>query len=193
MPFLTSAIVPAAGASSRFGSMKLLADLGGRPLVERTLGSLLDAGVSQVAMVVAPGHALAAVPLLSDERVTLVTNPDPARGMFSSIQAGLGAVAGAVVLVLPGDMPFVPPDVVAAIAENCARTDEVVVPVHEGRRGHPIGIPGRFRSGLVAAPVESTLKEALLAVSGWVPREFRVNAPGVLRDVDVPGDLGAGS
>ena len=62
-------------------------------IVPATIGSLLDGGVSRVVVVVASGGDLALVRLLADQRVQLVVNEEPARGMFSSIQTGLG-VAG---------------------------------------------------------------------------------------------------
>lgn len=183
-----AAVVPAAGDSRRFGTWKLLADVGGAPLVERTLASLLGAGVDRVVVVVRAGDVFAAAPSFADARVTTVVNPDPARGMFSSIQAGLAAADGDVVLVLPADMPFVTTATVRAVASRAAATGAVVVPVHDGRRGHPIAIPGSLRAPLTALAPATTLKEALAALAGDRER-LDVPDPGILRDVDVPADL----
>ena len=65
-------MVPAAGSSTRFGTMKLLADVGGAPLLERTLGSLLDAGVARVVVVTRTGDAFGAVPSMHDPKVAAV-------------------------------------------------------------------------------------------------------------------------
>jgi molybdenum cofactor cytidylyltransferase len=186
-PFVV-AVVPAAGESTRFGSMKLLADVGGVPLIARTLRSLLDAGIARVVLVARQGEEFAAVRLRDDTRVTVVRNPDPGRGMFSSIQAGLAAAHADIVLVLPADMPFVAPDTVAAVLARAADTGSVVVPVHQARRGHPIAIPGPLCDALLAHEPTSTLKDAL-AASGASMVLLDVPDPGVLRDVDVPGDL----
>jgi len=185
------AVVPAAGSSTRFGTMKLLADVSGAPLLERTLASLLDAGVAQVIVVTRAGAAFEAVPSMADPRVTAVVNPDPARGMFSSIQAGLAGAGGAVVLVLPADMPFVTPQTVAAVVARAAATGSVVVPVYETRRGHPIAIPGPLCDALLGLGPTTTLKDAL-AASGASMVLLDVPDAGVLRDVDVPGDLTSG-
>lgn len=183
------AIVPAAGASVRFGSMKLLATVQGVPLLERTLRSLLDAGVGRVVVVVAPGHGLD-VPSLHDPRVNTVVNPDPSRGMFSSVQVGLAAADGDPILILPADMPFVPADVIATLADHARRSQTAVVPTHQGRRGHPVVIPVRLREVILVQPATSTLKLALSSAIGGPPDEVTVDEPGVLRDVDVPADLG---
>ena len=160
---IAGAVVPAAGFSTRFGTMKLLADVGGAPLLERTLASLLDGGVARVVVVAQPGSTFEAVPSMADPRVTAVVNPDPARGMFSSIQAGLAVAGGDVVLVLPADMPFVAPETVAAVIARATATESVVVPVRETRRGHPIAIPRRLCDALLALDPTTTLKDALAA------------------------------
>lgn len=182
------AVVPAAGESRRFGTWKLLADVGGVPLVERTLAALLGAGVDRVVVIVRAGDVFAGATSFGDARVTTVVNPDPARGMFSSIQAGLAAAGGDVLLVLPADMPFVTPATVRAVASRAAATQAVVVPVHDGRRGHPIAIPGSLRARLAALVPATTLKDALTTVAGERER-LDVPDPGILRDVDVPADL----
>ena len=183
------AVVPAAGASTRFGTMKLLADVGGAPLLERTLASLLDAGVTRVVVVTRPGDTFAAVPSMSDPRVAEIVNPDPARGMFSSIQAGLAAAGGDIVLVLPADMPFVAPETVVAVIARAAAAGSLVVPVHAGRRGHPIAIPRPLGDALLALEPATTLKDGLASL-GPSAIMLDVPDPGVLRDVDVTADLG---
>ncbi len=183
------AIVPAAGRSERFGSPKLLADLRGEPLLNRTLRSVLDAEVPHVVVVLAPGAVLD-VPLLRDDRVQVVTNPDPARGMFSSIQVGLSAAAGDPIVVLPADMPFVQPATVAILIDACRRTGGAVVPARGTERGHPLVLPGRLREPLRTADDTSNLKAALLALDAS-PAEIPVEDPGVLRDVDRREDLDA--
>jgi molybdenum cofactor cytidylyltransferase len=182
------AIVPAAGESRRFGAWKLLADVGGVPLIEWTLASLLRAGVDRVVVVVRAGDVFDGVASFADARVTTVVNSDPARGMFSSVQAGLAAADADVVLVLPADMPFVSAATVRGVAARAAVAGSVVVPVHAGRRGHPIAIPRRDVDALLALSATTTLKAGLAAV-GAEPLSIDVGDPGVLRDVDVPADL----
>jgi molybdenum cofactor cytidylyltransferase len=184
------AIVPAAGRSARFGRMKLLADLDGQPLVVRTIHSLSEAGIQRVIIVVAP-QPFGTLELFKDSRVSFVTNPDPSRGMFSSIQEGLLAAAGTA-LVLPADMPFVTASTVAAVRDMCLETERVVVPLFQGRGGHPVALPSAVVLALRRAAPSSNLKEELgrLSIS---PVRLPVNDSGVLRDVDVPEDLSRGS
>jgi len=168
--------------------MKLIADVNGEPLLDRTLGSLFDGGASRVVVVLAPEAALAPVTRLRDPRVAIVVNPDPSRGMFSSIQTGLTEAQGSPILLLPADMPFVTSATVRAVAQECARRDDVVVPIFQGRRGHPLGLPIKLRDHLLAQPATGSLRDALRAI-GAMTIELPVDDAGILRDVDVRADL----
>jgi molybdenum cofactor cytidylyltransferase len=186
MPSL--AIVPAAGRSARFGSPKLLADINGEPLLNWTLWSLLDAGIRRVTVVTSPDADFARVKLIHDPRVTITFNPDPDRGMLSSIQEGLAATTGDPIVVLPADMPFVRSGTVADIVQTCLQRQRVVVPVHGGRRGHPVAMPGTLRRAILEADPVLSLKDALGAALEAAD-EFPVEDDGILRDVDRPEDV----
>jgi molybdenum cofactor cytidylyltransferase len=189
VPRGTVAIVPAAGRSSRFGSMKLLARVGDDHLIDRTVASLLDAHVTQLLLVTAAHVDLSETRSLGDPRVVRLTNPAPERGMFSSIQVGLGALNdAAVVLILPADMPFVRPSTIEAVTVECERTGQSVVAAHAGRRGHPLALPGALVPALLKASPAGSLRDALTSL-GAVVTAVEVDDPGVLRDVDVPSDL----
>ncbi len=190
MPTLTSlAIVPAAGRSDRFGSPKLIAKLGGQPLLDRTVRALLDGHVARVVVVAPRTGAFDGVPILEDSRVSVVVNPDPNRGMFSSIQTGLQATAdGDPILILPGDMPFVRSSTVAAVMKAYAREKCFVIPQRHKRHGHPIALPGAIRTAALAAAPTSTL-DALIKSQKLKHFELEVDDKGILHDVDTPADL----
>lgn len=194
---LAVGIVPAAGKGERFGGDKLLAPLNGEPLLNHTLRSLFGGGVTRVVVVLPPregardpGAALKqGVPLLSDRRVALEVNPDPSRGMLSSIQAAISGAVGELFVVLPGDMPYVKADTVSAVIEAAQETGLVVSPRYGGKRGHPLAIPGRLRAAIVKAPVSWTLQDVLLP-EARNRIEIDVDDAGILRDVDTKDDLG---
>src|SRR5262245_13327003 len=110
----------------------MLADVGGVTMLDRTLRCLLDGGVDQIVVVLPPDGRFDGVRLLSDARVAVTVNPDPSRGMFSSIQAGFESVQGDPILVLPGDMPFVSGKTVTAVIGAHAGADRVVVARYHG-------------------------------------------------------------
>lgn len=184
-------IVTAAGAAERFGSQKLLANVGGSPLLERTIRSLLDGGVERVVVVLGPesGQIRRDVPALSGSRVSVESNRRPERGMFSSIQEALREAEGDPILVLPGDMPYVEPATIAALLQRHKETAGIVSPRFQGKRGHPVVIPGKYREEIRDADANVTLHEILRAHAGERV-DMDVYDRGVVRDVDVPADLG---
>ncbi len=187
MPSL--AIVPAAGRAERFGRQKLLEDLGGELLLNRTVRCLLEGGADRVVVVVQPESGLEAVPLLADPRVLVVINPDPSRGMFSSIQTGFEVAGDAnPILILPGDMPFVSPATVAELLAIPTDDSCVRVPRFNDQRGHPLALPRSLGSEILMANARSNLSGLLTSLG--IEREYvDVQDPGVLRDIDVRKDL----
>lgn len=182
-------LVPAAGFAERFGSDKLLVKVGDRPMIRATVESLLKGGVEEVVVVVPPESDGIRSALKGVVAVTLVTNPSRERGMFSSIQAGARAANGDPILVLPGDQPWVEPATVAALLARYAEANAIVSPRFNGKRGHPVVIPGRYRAEIVDAKEGATLHDVIKAHAGERV-EMDVYDRGVVRDVDVPGDLG---
>jgi molybdenum cofactor cytidylyltransferase len=144
---MIGAVVLAAGASSRVGVPKwsLPVSPDGPSFLDAILATLRAVDVSAVRVVVAPGAA----PLEG-----AVVNPEPARGMLSSVQCGLRALPPDVgaVLLWPVDHPLVTTATVREMLR--ARSDgnpPVVVPTFEGRRGHPVLFDARVLPELLAA------------------------------------------
>ena len=184
------AVVPAAGAAERFGAEKLLAPVGDAPMIERTVRSLLDGGVKRVVVVIAPGADELGRVLEGIDQVSIVkVDRARERGMISSIQAGLRDATGDPILVLPGDMPYVEPATVASLLRLYDERGGIVSPRSQGKRGHPVLIPGRYRDEILQAGEGVTLHEVLRAHAGERV-DMDVYDRGVVRDVDVPADLG---
>lgn len=189
-PARSVGIVTAAGSAQRFGGAKLLAKVGGAPLLERTIRSLLGGGVDRVVVVLgAEADAVRrAVPAFGEKTVTSVVNPEPERGMFSSLQTGAAEASGDPLVILPGDMPYVEPATVAALLARYGEGEAIVGPRFKGKRGHPVVLPGRYTREIVDAGPGVTLHE-LLRAHASERVDIDVYDHGVVRDVDVPTDL----
>jgi len=113
-----AAIVLAAGLSRRMGRPKLLLDVRGKALVRHAVERVLGAGMSPVSVVVGPAHAGIAR-ALEGLPVQLVLNPAPEKGQGSSVSAGIRALPGeaAAALIVLGDQPGVPADVIPALLD----------------------------------------------------------------------------
>lgn len=189
------AVVPAAGSAERFGGKKLLTLIDGEPLLDRTISALLNGGVDQIVVVVGPdaGELTRDVNAFSDPRVWPVVNPDPSRGMFSSLQTGMAEAQikwGDALVVLPADMPFVQSGTVAILLDVFASRPAIVSPKYQGKRGHPVILPPALREEIRAAEPALTLHDILKRHP-----DLRVDVDlqdrGVVRDVNRPEDLQA--
>ena len=140
--FRVAAIVLAAGLSRRAGIRnKLLAPVGGKPMVRRSTEAVLASGAAPVFVVT--GHQAADVAAALDGcDVGLVFNPAFKDGMGTSIRAGIEALpddADAVMICL-ADMPEIQPSTMSALiaAFDPAAERSICVPVNDGRRGNPV-------------------------------------------------------
>jgi molybdenum cofactor cytidylyltransferase len=186
------AVVPAAGSAERFGGKKLLTPIDGQPLLDRTIAALLDGGVGQVIVVVGPDadELKRDVNAFNDPRVWPVVNPDPSRGMFSSLQTGMAEAEGDALVVLPADMPYVQRGTVAILLEVFASRPAIVSPKYQGKRGHPAILPPALRDEIRAADPTTNLHE-ILKRHPEQRVDVDVDDRGVVRDVDRPADLDA--
>lgn len=182
-------VVLAAGRSERFGSRnKLLAEVGGEPIVRRAVRTVAAARVEGVTVVL--GHEADRVEAaLAGLDVETVRNPEYERGQATSVRRGIEAVrdeADAAVVAL-GDMPFVDRDSVdALVAAYGAGAGEALAAAHRGERGNP-ALFGATHFDDLAAVEGDTGGRAILLDEGAL---VETGDPGVLRDVDAPDDLG---
>ncbi len=137
---MIAAVVLAAGASRRFGSQKLLADLHGKPVVRWSVERVLEAHPDQVIVVVGrEGDAVRAALGGLDVRVT--TNEIWSEGIGSSLRTGIAAVPAAAdaAMIALGDEPTVKStDIVALLAAYAASDKEIIVPSYGGAYAHPV-------------------------------------------------------
>lgn len=148
---LVSAILLAAGKSERMGQNKLLLPFGGRTVIQRTLDSLLASRAAEV-IVVLGNKSREINASIGSRRALVVLNPNFARGMSTSLIAGLGMVSSRArfIIVALGDQPLVTPRVYNQLIEAALNSEKgIIVPTCKGERGNPIVISTRYRAGLL--------------------------------------------
>jgi molybdenum cofactor cytidylyltransferase len=186
---LVSAILLAAGLSSRFGKAKQLAQFEGTTLVSRAVATLERAPVGEIVVVV--GHRAAEVTReLEGTATRIVVNEDYETGLGSSIRTGVGALSreSSAVVVCLSDQPFVTTELIGRIVSRHRQTGADVV--------------ASFSKGLVTPPVlfSRRLYGEMAELRGDKGARFiiekhpgfeKVNVdPGLLLDVDTEEDLG---
>lgn len=148
-------------------------------LVDRAVGTAHAAGCAPVIAVVRVG-----VPV---DRARVVVNPDPERGMCSSLALAVAAAGDAAALaVLLADLPGVGAEAVRAVVAAWT-PGRIAVGRYAGRRGHPVVMsPDLWRDALkLAGPDEGA--RALLAARPWLVDD--VDVPGDPTDLDTPEDV----
>jgi molybdenum cofactor cytidylyltransferase len=189
-----AALVLAAGRSTRMqGENKLLAQVGGAPMIARVVDAVLAAGPVETCVVL--GHEAERVrAALAGYPVSFVDNSEYESGLASSLRAGLNALAGRCdgALVCLGDMPRVRCDHIAFLIAAFMETGgtEACVPVYEGRRGNPVLWPASCFSALQALHGD-TGGRALLDQATSRVRRVTVADDAVLADADTREALSA--
>ncbi|HEX2163019.1 MAG TPA: nucleotidyltransferase family protein [Thermoanaerobaculia bacterium] len=188
------AIVPAAGVSRRMGRAKLLLPWGEGTVIGGVVAALRHGGVGEIVVVVAPrGRELASWGRACG--LTVAVNPRPEEGMLSTIRVGMLALGGAErlvatgrpLLIAPGDLPGLAPVTVRAVLAALDSGAALAVPVHRGRRGHPLGIAPPLLPEIEELDPTVGLRQLLERHTGEVV-EVAVEDPGAVADVDTPED-----
>ena len=190
---MITGILLAAGKSSRFGSQKLLARLpnaGGQRVIEASAANLL-AAVGRVIAVTSRDDMLMRV--LDDCGCQVVVNEHSANGMGTSIAAGVNASMDAAGWIIAlGDMPYLQVETIASVRQYLSEQHRIVVPMYQGKRGHPVGFARQFGSVLGALQGDAgarSIIDAALAENASNIFQFNIDDAGVIADIDVPADL----
>ncbi len=181
-------ILLAAGSSRRFGSNKMLVPLAdGVPLAVAAAGKLIAAVPESIA-VLRPGDFELAT-LLAGKGLRIVECADAEQGMGHSLAAGVAAASAADAwLIALADMPFIEISTIAGLSTQLHAGSTLVAPFHAGRRGHPVGFSARLGAELLSMRGDAGARDLLARHASSLTR-LDVHDPGVLLDVDTPGDL----
>jgi molybdenum cofactor cytidylyltransferase len=199
---MISAIVLAAGASTRMGQAKAALPLGqtGETVAARVVRSLLDGGAPEV-VVVAGAHidAVRAAMPRHESRARLVEHTGWERGQLTSLIAGLDAIETPLVeaaLVTLVDVPLVQASTVAAVIAAWRRTRAPIVRPADpstspraggARHGHPVIFDRSVFADLRAADPNTGAK-AVFAIHRDRIVNVEVSDPGAFEDIDTPQD-----
>jgi molybdenum cofactor cytidylyltransferase len=187
-------VVLAAGRATRMGANKLLAELGGEPILRHVVRAAL-ASPARPVVVVTGNQAAEVEAALAGLEVTFVHNPAFAEGMSTSLRAGIAALAAREVdgaLVCLGDMPRVTAGHLAAVmaAFDPARGAAIVVPTCARKRGNPVLWGRRFFAEMAALGGDVGAR-ALLERHADQVATVALEDPAILLDVDTPEALAA--
>ncbi len=185
-----TAIVLAAGSSTRLPGDKLLLDLGGMPMLQRTVDAYAKAAkLGDVLVVLRPGQK-EAWSWLQSLKIHLVENPDPSKGMISSIRTGLQSAwaKDKDFLLAPADVPFVKSDLIdRLVVDFRTRRPDALIPVYRGLGGHPGMYSAALQRDFFMHGEKQGAREVLQRHRDRTLR-LAVHDPDVCFDVDSPED-----
>jgi len=179
----------AAGQARRFGRDKRMVLLcQGETLLRCSVRSALDAGLDVIVCLSARRGDDAIVPSISRMPARVLRCSRAEEGMGGTLAEGISACTGYPgAFVALGDMPYVDSRTYQKLALRHA-PERIVVPEHDGRRGHPVLFDAAFFADLERLSGDRGAAALLRRRAAFCLRT-EVGDPGIHRDVDRPDDL----
>jgi CTP:molybdopterin cytidylyltransferase MocA len=181
-------LVLAAGAGSRFGGVKQLAELDGVPLLEHSIRAMTAAPVGRVVVVLGSG-AYEVISGVNPHGADFVVCDRWDEGQSASLACGLAELVDceAVVITL-GDQPRLSPDAIRRVIGARGRGVDAVRATYAGEPGHPVLLERRLFARMRDVTGDHGARNLLLSVS---TREVPCDDLGGGEDVDTPAQLDA--
>jgi molybdenum cofactor cytidylyltransferase len=187
---MLAAVILSGGSSSRMGSPKALLPYQGRPFLEHLLEvtSHREIGARRVVLGAHAEPIAKAVNLKADE---IVINYEWEKGQLSSIQAALRSLPPGTdgMLLCLIDHPLISSTLVQELIEQFYKSKKpIVLPLYEGRRGHPVIFSAVLYDELLRAPLETGARAVVWAHTAEI-EEVQTNEEGCVLNLNDPETL----
>ncbi|OFX52837.1 MAG: hypothetical protein A2066_15335 [Bacteroidetes bacterium GWB2_41_8] len=175
--------------STRMGTQKLLLPFAGMTMIEKVVENILNSGIENV-LIVLGANRTEIEEILEFWPVQLTWNENFREGMHTSVIAGVNALpesAKAVAFFL-GDQPLISPEVVMKVVEEWQNSGKgIVIPLYDGKRGHPPLYDLKFRNELQNLDPSVGLRSVAQRFQDEII-EVETECPGILKDIDTKED-----
>jgi molybdenum cofactor cytidylyltransferase len=173
------------------GRAKALLAWEGETFLDRLIGVLGEACSS---VIVVLGHRAVEIRAGVRREATFVSNPDPERGQLSSLQCALTALPASceAFLFTPVDYPAIAAATVSGLCDAVSGNPQamVIIPRHDGRRGHPVACRSALAEEFLALPPTAKASDV---IHSHTAHTLYLDVPdtGILTDIDDPRDYEA--
>lgn len=186
---MLAAAILAAGESRRMGTPKALLDYHGKTFVEHLIDATRHPRIGVLRVVLGAKAEEIRARLQSVDPTSIAVNLNWQSGQISSIHSAIRSLPASAtegLMLFPVDHPMISRAVVSElIAAFDATQKSIVLPVHEGRRGHPVIFRASFYEELLNASPEVGARQVV-----WAHPDEVVEVPtkdkGVTLNIDDP-------
>jgi molybdenum cofactor cytidylyltransferase len=185
-----SAVILAAGESKRMDQPKLLMAWEGKTILEHTIDNYLNSMASET-IVVLGYKAKELTEVIGDRPVISVVNPAYREGMSSSLISGIKSTSPQTqgIMLALADQPAVDSQTINKLISTFDKQQKnIVIPVYQGKRGHPVIFHVKYREELLNIRGDIGAREVIQRHADDV-LEVAVDCKGVLIDIDTPSDF----
>lgn len=188
-----TAIVLAAGMSSRMKEYKILLNINGKPLIQHAIQNIHNLTNN---IIIVGGHNFSTLAtylsfLPEANNIDIIYNKEYKNGLSTSLIAGLDmAEPTDAILICLGDMPNIPPELIAQMIQvfNTVSEDTIIAPFCNGRRGHPVIIPKKYFSELRSLQGDRGASSLLKKYQSYI-YGINTDSNGIFLDLDNTEDI----
>jgi CTP:molybdopterin cytidylyltransferase MocA len=166
------------------GTSKARLDWGGTSLLRSQIAALTEAGAAQVIAVVSAVDAD-----LVEAPAVPIRNLHPERGRTHSLRLGLSALEPcAAILLVSVDQPRGPALLTNLVDAHFGNERAITIPVHRGRRGHPVVYSRSLLAEMLAASEEKEGLRGIVRADRARIAEWETDDPTVGLDLNTPDE-----
>jgi molybdenum cofactor cytidylyltransferase len=186
---MISAVVLAAGMSTRLGRPKQLLSIGDQTMIEVVIDKLLEAEIEEIVVVVGY-HADRIKELLIERDIQIIYNPDYKLGQSTSLIKAIEALNEKCmgILCMLGDQPLIKLSTLNSLITEFKEGENLIVfPKYNDQRGNPVIFSTELKSEMLKVSGDQGARSLLIKYKDQ-SKAIEVDDQGVIFDIDTESD-----